>query len=120
MKVGSPEFYQYNPPKHYRCRSIWVEILNEETFKPPITGINKNITQQKSLSSFRDIKKPLILKGSPAITTIKQELDERKGKLQKLKDSGLYLDRQKDHQKRITQLESSLKGKFTEFIINSL
>ena len=36
VKPGSPEFYDYSPPRHYRCRSIWVEILQDEVFKPAI------------------------------------------------------------------------------------
>lgn len=36
VKPGSSEYYDYSPPRHYRCRSIWVEILQDELFKPAI------------------------------------------------------------------------------------
>ena len=62
VRAGSKEFYQYNPPRHYGCRSIWVEILQEETFKPDITGIPSSITANATIDAFKDLKAPVILK----------------------------------------------------------
>lgn len=81
VKAGSQEFYDYAPPRHYNCRSIWVEILQEETFKPDITGIPSSISANATIDTFKDLKAPIILKGSPAIKVIQQELTDTKQKL---------------------------------------
>jgi hypothetical protein len=44
----SKEYYRYSPPRHYNCRSIRVEILNDEPYRPKIT---KNLP-----NSQRDIR----------------------------------------------------------------
>jgi hypothetical protein len=31
----------YDPPIHFGCRCIWVEILKDETDPPPITGFDE-------------------------------------------------------------------------------
>lgn len=92
VKAGSPEFYLYSPPRHYNCRSIWVEILQDETFKPDITGIPSSITANATIDTFKDLKSPIILKGSPAIKVIQQELEDTKQKLADLPE-GKYANR---------------------------
>lgn len=113
---NSPEYVRFNPPQHYNCRSIWVAILNDEIVKPEITGIPGSITPTTSLDDFKDLKAPTILKNSPAIASIKKELEERKAKLEQLQKDGSFPNRQKQHETRIKQLERSLKGKFAELV----
>lgn len=50
-------FKQLQPPQHFRCRCIWVEILEDETDKPPITGIPDFIDQDLGLSNFKQVDK---------------------------------------------------------------
>lgn len=90
MKAGSKEFYEYAPPRHYNCRSIWVEILQEETFKPEFTGIPSSIPANATIDTFKDIKAPIVLKGSPVMTVIQKELDDTREKLKVLEETGKY------------------------------
>lgn len=124
VRPGSPEFYKYSPPRHFNCRSIWVEILQDETFKPNITGIPSSIPGNATLDTFKDLKAPIILKGSPAIKIIEQELEERKTKLADLQKMDKYPNRQKQHQERINELEKALQDaeeqKFSEDVRNIL
>jgi SPP1 gp7 family putative phage head morphogenesis protein len=116
---GSREFYSYTPPQHYHCRSIWVEILTDETFKPKLTGIPASIPANATIDTAKELQAPIILKDSPARKVIEQELAERKEKLATLQDSGKFKNRQDDHSKRIAELEKSLsdadKGNQTSF-----
>lgn len=114
VKAGSRDFYNYSPPQHYGCRSLWVEILQEEVFKPTITGIPSSIAPSKTITTAKLLKKPILLKNSPAVKVIQEEIDDRKSKLEALIVSKQFPNRQVAHQKRIKQLESSIKNKFTE------
>lgn len=120
VKAWSAEYYNYSPPLHYNCRSIWVEILQDETFKPNITGIPGSIPAYNSIDNFKDLKIPQITKDSPAKKIIEQEIQDRKTKLDELKASGKYLNRQKLHQDRINELENAIKmseqSELTEYI----
>jgi len=120
VPAGSSDFYDYSPPRHFNCRSIWVEILMEETFKPKFTGIPSSIPANSTIDTFKDLKAPVILKNSPAIKVIEQEIEQRKEKLKALQDSNTFPNRQKQHQEKIDQLESSLKSAsdaaFNEYI----
>jgi SPP1 gp7 family putative phage head morphogenesis protein len=40
VKPDSPQVQIYQPPVHWNCRSIWVEILQDEQYKP---SFDKNI-----------------------------------------------------------------------------
>jgi len=40
VKANSSAYKSFSPPNHWGCRSIWVEILQEETYKPKITWID--------------------------------------------------------------------------------
>lgn len=124
VKAWSQEFYDYAPPRHYRCRSIRVEILMEETFKPKFTWIPSGITANVTIDTFKDLKAPIVLKNSPAIKIIQQEIDERKTKLEELMKSGQFPNRQEQHKARITELENSLakaeKSAFNEYVRNIL
>lgn len=114
VKPGSSEYYDYSPPRHYRCRSIWVEILQDEVFKPDIVGIPASIPKNATIDTFEDLKAPIILKDSPAVKVVQQELKERKDKLKELEDSGQFPNRQEQHKKRIKELEDSLSNQFFE------
>jgi len=120
VPAGSPDFYAYAPPRHYNCRSIWVEILQEETFKPKFTGVPSGIPANVTLDTFKDLKAPIILKNSPAIKIIQEEIDDRKLKLKTLQESGKFPNRQKQHEARIKELENSLdtatESTFEEYV----
>lgn len=121
VKAGSPAFIDYSPPQHYNCRSIWVGILTDEVFKPSITGIPSTIDPVLSIDNASKVTKPVsILKNSPAIAQIRNEIAEREAKLEELKKTGQFPNRQKDHENRIKQLKNSIKGKFKEHIKSEL
>lgn len=108
VKAWSPEFFRYSPPRHFNCRSIWVEILKEETFKPKITWVPKWIPSGNILN-VKEMKAPILLKWSPAIATLKTEIKERKSKILILKKSWQFPNRLKQHEDRINLLEKSIK-----------
>lgn len=109
VKAGSPEFYLYSPPQHYNCRSIWVEILRDEDFVPEETGIPSKITPAKTIDTFEELIAPVVLPNSPAVKLLREEIDERKKKIEEYKDSGMYQNRIDTHQARIDALEQSLE-----------
>lgn len=109
VKPGSAEFYQYSPPRHYNCRSIWVEILRDEEFQPEETGIPKSIPANAVIDTFEDLKAPIVLPKSPAIKIIKEEIDERKAKIEEYKAAGSHQNRIDAHQARVDALEQSLE-----------
>jgi len=119
VKPWSSEFYMYAPPNHYNCRSIWVEILMDEEFKPRITWIPKSIPVNRSISQNNMMKTPKVLKDSLAIDIIKQEIKNRQEKLDKLVKEWKYKNRQEQHKKRIKELEKSIKW-FKEILDNNL
>lgn len=55
VKPNSPEVKKYQPPLHWNCRSIWVEILKEETYKPAFTPVVK--PTPKEIKINKDYKK---------------------------------------------------------------
>jgi len=109
VSAGSQEFYDYSPPRHEGCRSIWVEILQDEAYKPGLTGIPSSIPANQTVDTYQKMQAPDILKDSPARKQVEQELADRKEKLQALQDSGKFQNRQDAHQARIDQLEGALK-----------
>ena len=64
-----------------------VEIMMEETFKPEFTGIPSSIQAPSSLDTFKDLKAPIILKNSPVVKVIQQEIDDKKLKIMELEKS---------------------------------
>jgi len=50
-----PAYLRLMPPQHFNCRCIWVEILQGEQDKPPVTGIPEVINQDLSPSNFKQI-----------------------------------------------------------------
>lgn len=50
-------FKRLMPPQHFNCRCIWVEILEEETDKPSITGVPDAIDQDLGLGNFKQVDK---------------------------------------------------------------
>ena len=113
VKPWSKEYYDYSPPRHYNCRSIWVEILKDETFKPKITGVPSSIPANKSIKTHQPLKAPILAKNSPAIKTVKKEIDDRKKKLLELEKTWKYPNRQKIHKNKIKELEKAIKKAFT-------
>lgn len=115
VRPGSAEFVKYSPPQHYNCRSLWIEILEDDAFKPAVTGVPNSITSAPSIDDFRDPDKPIaILKNSPAVASIKKEIAERQEKLDVLVQADAYPNRQKQHADAIKKLKSSIKGQYTE------
>ena len=108
IKVGSPDFYLYNPPLHYECRSIFVEILNDEEFKPEETGIPSRIPAGKGIDNFKDLTVPIVEANSPAVKVLQDELEERMEKIAELQKSGLYPNRLTAHQQRVNNLRLAL------------
>ncbi len=105
----SVEYANYSPPQHYRCRSIRVAIMQDETFKPQITGIPSSIPSVTNINNVQPLLVPQVLTTSPAMDLLRQELAERKNKLAELEKSGQYPNRQEQHRKRIAVLEQALK-----------
>jgi hypothetical protein len=111
VKAGSPEYFAYTPPQHYNCRSRWVAITNDTTYKPKIGGIPKSIPATADINNTTDLKRPVIQAGSPAIRLLQDEISERESKIKEYESNEQYPNRIADHQNRIDQLEKSLKGK---------
>ena len=114
VKAGSDDFYNYSPPQHENCRSIFVEILQDEEFKPEIDGIPKSITSNTDLTQFEDLEAPIVKPNSPAIKVLKEELDDRQNKLKQYQDAGLYPNRQDTHQQRIDALKKIVDSSSNE------
>lgn len=114
VKPWSAEFFRYMPPKHYNCRSLRVEILQDELFKPEFTWIPSSIPAPATIDTFKPLKAPQILKDSPAVVWLQVELKQRKEKLQELEDAWQYPNRQTAHKERIEQLETALENAFAE------
>jgi len=114
VKPGSNEYFNYMPPQHYGCRSIWVEILVDEVFKPAIDGIPSSIPATKTIDTATLLKVPIVSKDSPAIRIIQTEIKQRKDKLRILTTAGNFPNRQKNHKKRISELEKAIKTKLSE------
>ena len=98
------------------CRSVRVEILQEETFKPDISWIPSSIDPALSIDNVPQMNRPVLWKWSPAIWVLKKELADRQEKLDLLKAQWQNEFRQKQHQDRIDQLEKALKNKYTEYM----
>lgn len=118
VKPWSAEFFKYMPPKHYNCRSLRVEILNDEIFKPEFTWIPSSIPAPTTIDTFKPLKVPVLMKWSPAIKTLQVEIKERKEKVEELKKTNQYPNRQAAHEERIDQLETALAKAMSEELYN--
>lgn len=105
---GSEDFYKFSPPRHYNCRSIWVEILQDEEFKPDLDAVPSRIPANATIDTFEDLKAPEIKKDSPAIKVLQAELEERKKKLEEYQDAEIFPNRIESHKARIDALEKSI------------
>lgn len=115
VKPFSDEYRKYTPPQHYNCRSMWVPILATDEFQPRVTGIPQSIKPTRDMDNFKDLSAPKgILKDSPAIASIRNEIAEREDKLESLERTGKFPNRQRQHRARIDKLKNSIKGKFVE------
>lgn len=108
VEPWSADFVNYTPPQHYRCRSIRVAILNDETFKPPIRWIPRSIQPTRDINNSQDLKSPVVLKDSAAAKQAESELEERRKKLKEYESKEKFPNRQEQHKQRIKQLERSL------------
>lgn len=109
VKPGSDDFYKYSPPRHYNCRSIWVEILQDEEFKPETGDVPSRIPANATIDTFEDLERPEIKKDSFAIKVLQAELEEREAKVEDYRSSGIFPNRVKQHEDRIDALKKSLK-----------
>lgn len=112
---GSEDFYSFSPPQHYNCRSIWVEILEDEEFKPEVDGIPTSIDPNENIDTATDLESPVVKKNSPAIKVLQEELDERKAKVDEYTQSGLFPNRVDQHNARIADLEKAIADAQKEF-----
>lgn len=72
VKPDSKERYKYNPPNHWNCRSIWVEILQEEKWKP---GFEKKIAEDEK-NIMKKYKDNLVDVGmQEVLDEVKEEID---------------------------------------------
>lgn len=83
--------------------------MQDETFKPTITGIPSTIPSVTNINNVQPLLMPQVLASSPAMDLLRQELADRKEKLAELEASGQYPNRQEQHRKRIAVLEKSIK-----------
>jgi FtsZ-binding cell division protein ZapB len=111
VKAGSAEYYLYSPPQHYNCRSRWVAITYDTTYKPRIWSIPKSIPATTDINNSQDLIRPYIQKGSPAIQILQDEVREREEKNKQYETEGKYQNRIDANNKRINQINKALKWK---------
>lgn len=105
----------YQPPLHYNCRSILVEILMEELFKPEFSDtVDGAVPKKVTIDTHSKMKAPVLQKNSPAAKIVKKEIEERQAKIIEYEKAGKFENRIKQHQERIRALQKGLKGKATE------
>lgn len=115
VAAGSPDFYTYAPPRHYNCRSIWVEILNEEEFKPEFDDIPASVPDNATIDVHKEMKAPEVKAGSAAARVLREELEDRRAKVEDLEASGKFPNRLASHKKRIAELEGQVgEEEFTD------
>lgn len=116
VEYGSEDYRKYMPPRHYNCRSIWVNIFKNDVYLPDITGINKRIPASVSLDDQTRLEAPIIKEGSAAIRQIQKEIKERERLIERYKNTGTYEQRIMDHQDKIEQLKQSLDTAYSELL----
>ena len=114
VKAWSREYYDYSPPRHHNCRSIWVAILKTEIFKPKISWIPSSIPAAATIDLHTRLQAPVMLPNSPSIRVVKDEIEQRKEKVKQYKASGKHTKRIAQHEKQIAVLQKALKQKFYE------
>jgi hypothetical protein len=67
------------------------------------------ISPVRNITDDSSVKRPYILKNSPAISQLEQELKTRKDKLAGYVKNNSHPNRQESHKKRIAELEKALK-----------
>lgn len=81
-----PDYYYFNPPLHYRCRSFWVAIKSDEFIKPLIEEIPQEIPRNVTgYTRFMDLQKVIEYKPVAAPTTAETR-DQRNGVIQNIVD----------------------------------
>lgn len=86
----------------------------DETFKPQFTGIPSTITPPTGLDTFKDLKAPIIMKSSPVVKVIQQEIEDTKKKIAEIEKTGKYENRLSSYKSRVSELEKSLANAFHE------
>lgn len=110
--IMKPNAVKWTPPLHFNCRSILVEILKEEIFKPDFTSnISTKIPTNKTIDTFKDMPAPVLQKNAPALNVVKNEIAKRQSKIDGYLKTGKFQNRIQQHQKRINALKRGLEGK---------
>ena len=97
---------------HSNCRGLWVEILSEETDKPPITGMPQSLRDSfDAVNSFSPPKHPIVKKNMPAAEFLKQQSERMTEKLsekiaeEEVSEKMVELKKSVDELKKITANE---------------
>jgi phage gp29-like protein len=99
---------RYQPPGHWECRCLLVEILMDEEFKPEIEDVPDSIPTIGTLQEYEDIDVPEIKEGSAAARVFRRELEERRAKVEEYRAAGTHPQRIEQHLARIADLEDAL------------
>jgi SPP1 gp7 family putative phage head morphogenesis protein len=99
---------EYDPPAHYECRCILVEILQDEAMKPDIETVDEGIPAIGNLDDFQQLDAPIVGPDDPAAKLLRQEIDDRQTKIDQYKKDGQYNNRVDQHSQRINDLLNSL------------
>lgn len=113
VKPYSSEYYDYIPPRHRNCRSIYVAILMTETFKPEFTSdISSSIPTDISAMNTSDLKAPVVGEhtSQKTIDLIQQDIADRQAKVKQYSAEGKFQNRIDVHKDAIKTLEKGLRG----------
>jgi len=103
VKLDSPDYKNYSPPQHIRCRSMWVYIRADEQFKPDFTEIPSSIPVKDTLTSKELLKVPVLTKDSPASKQIEKEIQWRRAN-----NANLTGKRKEKNEEIINRLKKSI------------
>lgn len=113
VRPGSPEYASYSPPRHPHCRSIWVAIMMEETFKPDFSfDINGSIPKNKNAMNAPGMNAPVVSNYTSPKTVgiINDEIKDRTKKVAAYVESGTHPTRVQQHREKISMLKKGLEG----------
>lgn len=113
VRPGSADYAAYSPPRHPNCRSIWVAILVDETFKPEFTDdISGGIPTNKSAMQAPRMKAPVVSEHTAPRTVemINADIAARQKKIEEYTASGKFTNRIDQHKEAIRALQQGLEG----------
>lgn len=113
VRPGSSEYVAYSPPRHPNCRSIWVAIMQEETFKPDFTDdVPESIPTNKSAMDAPAMRAPVVSEyTSPkTVALINEEIKTRAAKVAEYQAAGTFANRVTQHKEALSALEQGLRG----------